>query len=61
MQHTLASAVRVSGIGLHTGKSVEVVLHPAPAGTGVVFMGPAFHRQGACVQCGGHPIGDFDR
>lgn len=41
MQHTLASAVRVSGIGLHTGKSVEVALHPAPAGTGVVFMGPA--------------------
>jgi UDP-3-O-[3-hydroxymyristoyl] N-acetylglucosamine deacetylase len=36
-QHTLASEVSFSGIGLHTGVSVNLRLCPAPAHTGVVF------------------------
>ncbi len=36
-QHTLASEVSLSGIGLHTGVTVNVRLRPAPAHTGVVF------------------------
>jgi UDP-3-O-[3-hydroxymyristoyl] N-acetylglucosamine deacetylase len=36
-QHTLASEVSLSGIGLHTGVTVNLRLCPAPAHTGVVF------------------------
>ena len=36
-QHTLASEVSLSGIGLHTGVTVGVRLCPAPAHTGIVF------------------------
>lgn len=36
-QHTLASEVSLSGIGLHTGVTVNVRLLPAPVHTGVVF------------------------
>jgi UDP-3-O-[3-hydroxymyristoyl] N-acetylglucosamine deacetylase len=36
-QHTLASEVSLSGIGLHTGVKVNLRLCPAPANTGVVF------------------------
>jgi len=34
---TLGRAVRVPGIGLHTGRPATVVLHPAEAGHGIVF------------------------
>src|ERR1039458_7371458 len=36
-QYTLASEVSLSGIGLHTGVTVNLRLCPAPAHTGVVF------------------------
>jgi UDP-3-O-[3-hydroxymyristoyl] N-acetylglucosamine deacetylase len=36
-QHTLASAVSLSGIGLHTGVTVNLRLCPAPANTGIIF------------------------
>ncbi len=36
-QHTLASAVSLSGIGLHTGVTVSLRLCPAPVHTGIVF------------------------
>lgn len=36
-QCTLKSAVRSSGIGLHSGKRVDIALLPAPANHGVVF------------------------
>lgn len=36
-QNTLARRVRLSGIGLHTGRHVHVVLHPAAAEHGIVF------------------------
>ncbi len=34
---TLGHAVRVAGVGLHTGRHAAAVLHPAEAGQGVVF------------------------
>ena len=36
-QHTLASDVSLSGIGLHSGVKVNLRLCPAPANTGIVF------------------------
>ncbi|MBI3653738.1 MAG: UDP-3-O-acyl-N-acetylglucosamine deacetylase [Acidobacteria bacterium] len=36
-QTTLASVVKASGQGLHTGEMVNLALHPAPAYTGYVF------------------------
>jgi UDP-3-O-[3-hydroxymyristoyl] N-acetylglucosamine deacetylase len=37
-EHTLARAAIIAGIGLHTGVMVRMVVRPAPAGTGVVFV-----------------------
>src|SRR5215211_9211320 len=36
-QHTLASEARISGVGIHTGQTVEMTLRPAEANTGIVF------------------------
>lgn len=36
-QHTLKSEIRTQGIGLHTGRTVRLVLRPAPANHGIVF------------------------
>ena len=36
-QRTIAEKVSCTGIGLHSGSPVELTLHPARAGTGVVF------------------------
>lgn len=37
-QRTLAHSIRCSGIGLHSGRTVELCLRPAPENTGVVFL-----------------------
>lgn len=37
-QHTLAKAISVEGIGLHTGKAVKMEFVPAPENTGIVFI-----------------------
>ena len=37
LQHTLASAVSFSGVGLHSGDPVQLSVRPAPAGNGIVF------------------------
>src|SRR5438093_12708461 len=37
-QTTLRSRTAVSGIGVHSGLPVTLTLHPADAGTGVVFI-----------------------
>ena len=37
-QHTIASPVSTSGIGLHTGATVNLRLVPAPANSGLVFQ-----------------------
>jgi UDP-3-O-[3-hydroxymyristoyl] N-acetylglucosamine deacetylase len=36
-QSTLSRPLRISGVGLHTGRHVEALLSPAPADHGVVF------------------------
>src|SRR4051812_27871772 len=36
-QRTLKNSIRASGVGLHSGKKVLMVVHPAPIDTGVVF------------------------
>lgn len=36
-QRTLKTAVRVTGVGLHSGQKVTLGLRPAPANTGIVF------------------------
>lgn len=36
-QRTLKTLVRATGVGLHTGRKVELTLRPAQAGTGLVF------------------------
>ena len=36
-QHTLKSQINCSGTGLHSGDQMSMTLHPAPAGTGIVF------------------------
>ena len=37
MQTTLNNKLIFDGVGLHSGKPARLVLHPAPAGTGIVF------------------------
>jgi UDP-3-O-[3-hydroxymyristoyl] N-acetylglucosamine deacetylase len=36
-QRTLKTSIRATGIGLHTGRKVLMVLRPAPPNTGIVF------------------------
>jgi UDP-3-O-[3-hydroxymyristoyl] N-acetylglucosamine deacetylase len=36
-QRTLKNSIRATGVGLHTGKKVLMVLRPAPANFGIVF------------------------
>jgi len=37
-QRTLEHVIRCSGIGLHSGKKVDLVLKPAPVDSGIVFF-----------------------
>jgi UDP-3-O-[3-hydroxymyristoyl] N-acetylglucosamine deacetylase len=37
-QRTLKTPTKTTGVGLHTGARVELVLRPAPADTGIVFI-----------------------
>ncbi|MGN6400237.1 MAG: bifunctional UDP-3-O-[3-hydroxymyristoyl] N-acetylglucosamine deacetylase/3-hydroxyacyl-ACP dehydratase [Flavisolibacter sp.] len=36
-QHTLASEAQISGVGIHTGQTVQMTLKPAEPNTGIVF------------------------
>ncbi len=36
-QYTLAQPIEIGGIGVHSGRFIEVILHPAPADHGIVF------------------------
>ena len=38
LQHTLQSPVEFSGVGVHSGREVSVVIEPASANTGVTFL-----------------------
>ena len=37
-EHSIAEPCRVSGQGYWSGKQVQVVMNPAPAGTGLCFV-----------------------
>ncbi|MAE94722.1 MAG: UDP-3-O-[3-hydroxymyristoyl] N-acetylglucosamine deacetylase [Deltaproteobacteria bacterium] len=37
-QRTIAAKISCTGIGLHTGQPVQLTLHPARAGAGIVFV-----------------------
>lgn len=37
-QHTLASETSITGVGIHTGQTVQIVLKPAEPNTGIVFQ-----------------------
>lgn len=37
VQRTLKASIGCVGVGLHSGRKIEMVLHPAPVGTGIVF------------------------
>ena len=37
-EKTLQSAIPCVGIGLHSGKKINMMMKPAPAGTGIVFI-----------------------
>jgi len=37
MQHTLKKSVSINGIGLHSGEMVNISVHPANSGHGVIF------------------------
>jgi UDP-3-O-[3-hydroxymyristoyl] N-acetylglucosamine deacetylase len=37
LQHTIRNQIGCSGVGLHSGADVNLMLHPAPVGTGIVF------------------------
>ena len=37
MQRTIGTAIKTSGVGLHTGCNVTLQLKPAPPNTGVIF------------------------
>ena len=37
-QKTLAHTVRFDGVGLHSGKTVQVEIRPAAANTGILFQ-----------------------
>jgi UDP-3-O-[3-hydroxymyristoyl] N-acetylglucosamine deacetylase/3-hydroxyacyl-[acyl-carrier-protein] dehydratase len=36
-QHTLATEIRISGVGIHTGETVDMTLKPAEPNSGIVF------------------------
>ena len=46
-QHTLASEISISGVGIHTGHTVEMTLKPAEPNTGIVFK--RVHLPGAPI------------
>ncbi|MDY0212914.1 MAG: UDP-3-O-acyl-N-acetylglucosamine deacetylase [Desulfuromonadaceae bacterium] len=52
-QCTIANPLHISGIGLHTGSIINMVLRPAKAGTGIIFErteGNTTRRIRACAQ-----------
>src|SRR3990172_2438845 len=56
-QRTLKTAVRATGVGLHSGEKVELTLRPAQPNTGIVFRRLDL-PQPADVRAGAHKVGD---
>ena len=49
LQTTLKSSVTFDGVGLHTGARARAVVHPAPAGHGIVFRRTDVARSAATL------------
>ena len=47
LQRTIKNEVSCQGVGLHTGRTIEITLKPAPVGHGIVFNR---HHEGNSVQ-----------
>lgn len=37
-QRSIKNTIRASGVGLHSGKEIEIVLKPAPINSGIIFI-----------------------
>ena len=46
LQRTLANPIRATGVGLHSGKKVLMVVRPAPVDKGIVFRRVGSGRAG---------------
>ena len=57
-QKTLKSSIGCTGIGLHSGAKVTMVLHPAEANTGITFRRSDLAGQGAVVAARWSNVGD---
>lgn len=49
-QRTLKNAITCTGIGLHSGAKVTMTLHPAEAGTGIVFRRVDIAGKGTAIR-----------
>jgi len=58
LQHTLSGPVNFSGVGIHTGDVVNVVLKSAPAGAGVSFLRTDVTDRDPLVQARGDHVVD---
>ena len=57
-QRTLKSSIGCSGIGLHSGNRVAMVLHPAPENTGIRFRRTDVAGKGVEIQALWSSVGD---
>lgn len=57
-QRTLKSSIGCTGVGLHSGAKVTMVLHPAEAGTGIRFRRVDIAGAGAIVPALWSSVGD---
>ena len=57
-QRTLKTAIGCSGVGLHSGAKVTMVLHPAEANSGIVFRRTDIAGRGALVPALWSSVGD---
>ena len=56
-QRTIKELVRTTGVGLHSGRKVELTLRPAAADTGIVFRRVDFHPA-VEIPSSAHVVGD---
>jgi hypothetical protein len=56
-QRTLKNSIRATGVGLHTGGKVLMVLRPAPVDSGVTFIRTDLDEPATGLRCQGHLAG----
>ena len=45
-QHTIKKSISATGIGVHSGETVTIILSPAPVNTGIVFRRSQYYEGG---------------